>query len=75
MSTLAIAKSDILSLSVSERIQLAEDIWDSVVEMPQSVLLTEAEKAELDSRLDAYHQDPDAGSPWNIVKERIRSRT
>ena len=74
MSTLAIAKSDILGLSVSERIQLAEDIWDSVVEVPQSVPLTEAEKAELDSRLDAYHQNPGAGSPWSIVKERIRSK-
>jgi len=74
MITSTIAKADILSLSVSERIQLAEDIWDSVVEVPQSVPLTEAEKVELDSRLDAYHQNPDAGSPWIIVKERIRSR-
>ncbi len=74
MSTLTIAKSDILSLSVSERIQLAGDIWDSVVEVPQSVPLTEAEKVELDSRLDAYHLNPDSGSPWSIVKERIRSR-
>ena len=74
MSTITLAKSDILSLSVSERIQLVEDIWDSVAEAPQSLSLTETEKAALDSRLDAYHKNPDAGSPWSVVKKRIKSK-
>ena len=69
-----IAKEDILSLSVSERIQLVQDIWDSIVEVPESVPLTEEQKAELDRRLDAYHKDPSAGSPWSIIQERIRKR-
>jgi putative addiction module component (TIGR02574 family) len=29
----------------------------------------------LDLRLDAYHQNPSAGSPWSTVRERIRNRT
>jgi putative addiction module component (TIGR02574 family) len=69
-----IAKEDILSLSVSERIQLVQDIWDSIVEVPESVPLTDEQKAELDRRLDAYHKDPNAGSPWSIIQERIRKR-
>jgi putative addiction module component (TIGR02574 family) len=69
-----ISKSDILRLSVPERIQLAEDIWDSVTEVPESVELTAAETEELERRLKAYHEDPDAGSPWEIVKQRLRSR-
>ena len=72
MSTLA--KADVMSLSVSERIQLVEDIWDSIAEVPESVSLTEEQKAELDRRLDAYHQNPDLGSPWELVCERIRNR-
>jgi putative addiction module component (TIGR02574 family) len=72
MSTLG--KADILSLSVAERIQLVEDIWDSIVESPQEVTLTEELKAELDRRLDEYRENPDGGSPWELVKERIRSR-
>ncbi len=72
MSTLA--KADVLSLSISERIQLAEDIWDTVVEFPEEVDLTDEQKAELDRRLDAYHQNPDEGSPWGMVRERIRGR-
>ncbi|MEE8441384.1 MAG: addiction module protein [Spirochaetia bacterium] len=70
-----ISKSDILSLSVPERIQLAEDIWDSVTEVPESIQLTGAETEELERRLQAYHEDPHAGSPWEIVKQRLRSRT
>lgn len=68
------AKKDILDLSVSERIQLVQDIWDSIAQVPESVLLTEEEKAEIDRRLDAYHNDPNAGSPWLTVRERIKSR-
>ncbi len=69
-----IAKGDILNLSVSERIQLVEDIWDTIAEVPESVALTDEQKAELDRRLDAYHRDPSVGSPWSIVQERIRKR-
>ena len=64
--------SDLLDLSISERIQLVADLWDSIATVPEAVLLTEAQKEELDRRLDAYHKNPDAGSPWESVKERIR---
>jgi len=66
---------DFLELSVSERIQLVEDIWDSVAAVPDSVPLTEEQKDELDRRLSAYHKYPSAGSPWKLVKERIRKRS
>ena len=63
--------SDLLELSISERIQLVADLWDSIATVPEAVSLTEAQKLELDRRLDAYHKNPDAGSPWESVKERI----
>ena len=67
-------RADVLSLSVPERIQLVEDIWDTIAEVPEEVDLTDEQKAELDRRLDAYHLNPNEGSPWGIVRERIRSR-
>ena len=67
-------KADILSLSIAERIQLVEDIWDTIIELPQEVPLTDEQKIELDRRLEAYHQNPDEGSPWGEVRDRIRSR-
>lgn len=71
MNTMAM--TTVLSLSVPERIQLVEDIWDSIVEVPEEVGLTDELKMELDQRLAAYHQNPDEGSPWAMVRERIRS--
>jgi putative addiction module component (TIGR02574 family) len=70
----AFADRDILDLSVAERIQLARDIWDSIAQVPESLKLSEEEKAEIERRLEAYHRDPDAGSPWSVVRDRIRNR-
>lgn len=69
-----LTKSDILNLSVAERILLAEDIWESVAEVPESVGLTQADQIELDERQALYHQNPAAGSPWGLVKERIKDQ-
>jgi putative addiction module component (TIGR02574 family) len=52
---------DILQLSVSERIQLAEDIWDSIAANPESLPLTDAERQELDRRLESFARNPDEG--------------
>ncbi len=65
--------ADILELSVAERIQMVEDIWDSIAAVPEAVPLNEDQKKELDHRLEAYHQSPDAGSPWIEVRERLRT--
>ena len=62
------AKADIFSLSVPERILLVEDIWDGIAEFPEEISLSTAQKRELDMRLEACHQDPDAVSPWAEVR-------
>ena len=64
--------ADVLELSVAERIQLVEDIWDSIAAVPDAVPLTDAQREELDRRLDAYRRNPAAGSPWEEVRERVR---
>jgi len=69
----AFAEKGILDLSVSECIQLAQDIWDSVALVPESLALSDEEKAEIERRLEAYHKDPDGGSPWAVVRDRMRS--
>ena len=67
--------ADIIDLSVEERIQMVEDIWDSIAAVPEAVSLSEEQKRELDRRLEAYHRNPDAGSPWIEVRERIRNQS
>ena len=69
-----LAKEDILNMSISERIQLVEDIWDSITEVPEAISLTDTQKKELDNRLDSYHKNPKEGSPWEQVRKRIQKR-
>lgn len=63
--------ADVLELSVTDRIRLVEDIWDSIAEVPQTVPLTQAQREELDRRLEDYRKHPDEGSPWEAVKKRV----
>lgn len=64
--------SDILQMSVAERIQLVEDIWDSIAASPESVPVTDAQKEELDRRLQAYAENPGEGVAWDELKEKVR---
>ncbi|MBD3391956.1 MAG: addiction module protein [Chitinivibrionales bacterium] len=70
-----ITAADLLRLSVAERLQFVEDVWDSIASVPEELPITEDEKQELDRRLEAFHKDPQKGSPWSDVKTRILSRT
>jgi putative addiction module component (TIGR02574 family) len=61
-------------LTVAERIQLAEDLWDSVAVDTGDLALTDSQRAELDLRLAEYERDPDAGESWAVVRARIQKR-
>lgn len=67
-------KFDFSDLTPEERIQLAEDLWDSLEDRPEVLPLTEAQAAEVDRRLDAYRRDGDPGLPWETVMDRIEAR-
>ena len=43
--------NNVLELSISERIQLVQDIWDSVAINNQEIPVTDSQKQELDRRL------------------------
>jgi putative addiction module component (TIGR02574 family) len=71
MNTHPLLKVDISYLSVAERIQLAEDLWDSILGQQDELPLTNLQQQELDQRLEKYTQDPTAGSDWETVKQRL----
>lgn len=62
--------SQIAQLNVSERIQLAEDIWDSIA--PGELPLSDAQRAAIDRRLQVYRDDPQSGASWQEVQQRAR---
>jgi putative addiction module component (TIGR02574 family) len=64
--------TDILQMTIAERIQLAEDIWDSIAAVPEALPLTDAERQALNRRLELYQQNPDEGIPWDELKKKVR---
>ena len=71
MSNHPLLKVEISQLSIAECIQLAEDLWESILERQDELPLTDAQKQELDRRLENYQQDPTSGSTWQEVKQRL----
>jgi putative addiction module component (TIGR02574 family) len=63
--------SDILRLSVAERIQLVEDIWDSIAVEPDALTLSDEQREELDRRLADQEANPGVGRAWSEVKTRL----
>ena len=67
--------SELFKLSPAERIQLAEDLWDSVAAHPEDLpALTEAQRAEIERRLSEHAQDPTSAATWHDVRSRLWSR-
>ena len=67
--------SKVLQYDIPERILLVEDIWDSIAQCPEAIPVTDSQLNELDRRLKAYHRNPKSGSPWDVVKKRIKKST
>lgn len=63
-------------LSIAERLQLVEDIWDSIAEDADTTTLplSDAERAELDRRVAEMEANPSLGEPWDVVRARIIDR-
>ena len=62
---------DIQALSTTERILLAEQLWDSVHANSNEIELTSEQIELLDNRLTALEFDGDLGDSWENVKARI----
>ncbi|MBV5326772.1 MAG: addiction module protein [Chlorobium sp.] len=55
-------------LDINEQIELVEAIWDGIVKSSAVPSLTEAQKTELDQRLEDHLAAPDNVVPWSEVK-------
>ena len=60
------------ALPVTERIELVEDIWNSIAEETAGGLqLSSGEVAELQRRLSQHQQDPSTSVPWEQVRSAL----
>ena len=62
-------------MSPEERLRLIEELWDSLNETPGAVPLTNAQREELDRRLDDLERSAAEGIAWDQVLQQIRSRS
>ncbi|MEX2281091.1 MAG: addiction module protein [Gemmatimonadota bacterium] len=65
---------ELLKLSVAERIQLVEDLWDSIAADPENIPLSEPQLQELRRRLAEHRANPDSALPWEEVRRRLYER-
>lgn len=61
-------------LNPEERLRMIEALWDSLSEQPGNVPLTDAQRQELDRRLDDLERSGPEGIPWDEVLQQIRTR-
>ena len=75
MSTLM---EDVKKMPISERIQLVEDIWDTIATVKSdshgTLQLSKADLIELDRRRDAHQADPTSEIPWKDVQSKLFRR-
>ena len=65
---------EIGKLTPEQRLDLLEQLWDSLSETPEAVPFTGTQREELDRRLDELDQEGPGGIPWTKVYQRIRNR-
>jgi putative addiction module component (TIGR02574 family) len=61
-------------LSADERLQLVQEIWDSLEAEELELPLSDAQKQELDRHIAALEANPDAVVPWEEVEARALAR-
>ncbi len=62
---------EIETLSVPEKIQLVEDLWDSVATSNANVPIPAWQQRELESRKQKFLNNPASGMTWQEVKRSV----
>ncbi len=64
----------LFKLTRAERIQLVEDLWDSIAEEDSQSPVSDAKRDELRRRKERFLAHPASGSTWEQVKQRARAQ-
>jgi putative addiction module component (TIGR02574 family) len=72
----ATLREELRKLSLAERLELVEELWDSIAAdcEREPFPLTDEQRADLERRLAEADADPASGAAWEVVRERIRQR-
>ena len=64
----------LFKLGRAERLQLVEDLWDSIAQEDEQSPVADWKRDELRRRKERFLQHPASGRTWEQVKERARSQ-
>jgi putative addiction module component (TIGR02574 family) len=64
----------LLALSVAERIQLIDDLWESVAADSEGIPISEAQLKEARRRLEEHRADPSSAIPWEQLRRELYER-
>ena len=59
-------------LPADERIQLVQDLWDTIAQEPESVEISDEHRRILDERIREHEASPDDVVSWAVAKADIR---
>ena len=66
--------ASLFKLARAERIQLVEDLWDSIAQEDSELPVPDWKRDELRQRKERFLEDPASGSTWEQVKRRARAQ-
>jgi len=66
--------AELMELSADERIELVENLWDSIAQKDLPALTPEQQQ-ELDRRYAEHQRDPARASKWDDVEARLLARS
>lgn len=64
--------AELKTLPATQRLQLVEELWDSLIVNEAAVPVPAWQRDELRRRKARHEADPKRGSPWEDVKARVR---
>jgi putative addiction module component (TIGR02574 family) len=64
--------SELQRMPIHERLQLVEDLWDSIALENTNLTVAQWQMDELDRRAANFEANPASGIPWETAKEIIR---
>jgi len=66
-----VAIDHILELPTAERVAIVQEIWESMLEHPDEIEITTAQRDELERRWVDLQQNPDDEESWSDVKKSL----
>jgi putative addiction module component (TIGR02574 family) len=72
MENVSTSIDELRKLPLPARIELVEELWDSIAADSKDLELTEAQASELDRRLAAHDAAPEEGELWSDLRDRLK---